>query len=71
MSVELEKKIKSNNIREKLRKKHETTKLSKTFHEAADELMNDKKTDEELISLFTEDKKKGKKKKEKKLEKEE
>ena len=70
MKSELEKKIKSNNIREKLRKKHETTKLSKTFHDAADELMNDKKkTDEELISLFSEDKKKNKKKKEKKLEK--
>jgi hypothetical protein len=72
MKSELEKKIKSNNIREKLRRKHETTKLSKTFHDAADELMNDKKkTDEELISLFSEDKKKNKKKKEKKLEKEE
>ncbi len=72
MKSELEKKIKSNNIREKLRKKHETTKLSKTFHDAADELMNDKKkSDEELISLFSEDKKKNKKKKEKKLEKEE
>jgi hypothetical protein len=72
MKSELDKKIKSNNIREKLRNKHETTKLSKTFHEAADELMNDKKkSDEELISLFSEDKKKGKKKKEKKLEKEE
>jgi hypothetical protein len=70
MKSELEKKIKSNNIREKLRRKHETTKLSKTFHDAADELMNDKKkSDEELISLFSEDKKKNKKKKEKKLEK--
>jgi hypothetical protein len=69
MKSELEKKIKSNNIREKLRKKHESAKLSKSFYEAADELMNDtKKSDEELISLFSEDKKKNKKKKENKIE---
>jgi hypothetical protein len=67
MKSELEKRIKSNNIREKLRKKHQENKLSKELNEVADEFMND----DEIISMFSEDKKKNKKKKEKKLEKQE